>query len=123
MKVRAILYGPKIVVEPDPVRVLVGEPLYWEFVTTMPNPSINWEVYFQHSTPFGPSLTSLTATTAIPPSPPARTVGPITGPTHYGLSPSVVATTVGDHKYGVRAQDTKTQQTLADDDPQLLILP
>lgn len=123
MRVRAILSGQSILVQPDPVRVLVGEPLYWEFVSALPNPRIKWEVYFQHSTPFGPALRSLAAETAFAPVAPAGPVGPIPSPTHYGLSPSVVATTAGDHKYGVRALDANTQQTLADDDPELTILP
>lgn len=124
MRVRVILKGRNsILFEPDPVRVLVGEPLYWEFVSALPNPRIKWEVYFQHSNPFGPALKSLTAETAFAPVAPAGPVGLIPSPTHHGLSPSVVATMPGDHKYGVRAQDANTQQTLADDDPQLTILP
>lgn len=120
MRVRAILNGQSILIQPDPVRVLVGEPLYWEFVSALPNPRIKWEVYFQHSAPFDPALKSLTAETAFAPAGP---VGPIPSPTHHGLSPSVVATMPGDHKYGIRAQDANTQQTLADDDPLLIILP
>ena len=120
MRVRAILEGQSILVQPDPVRVLVGEPLYWEFASALPNLRIKWEVYFQRSTPFGPGLTSLTAETAVIPAGP---VGSILSLRHRGLSPSVVATTQGDHKYGVRAQDANTQQMLADDDPVLIILP
>jgi hypothetical protein len=103
--------------------VLVGEPLYWELVSALPNPRIKWEVYFQHGTPFGPALKSLTAETAFAPVAPTGPDGPIPSPTHHGWSPSVVATTAGDHKYGARAQDAKTEQALADDDPLLIILP
>ena len=67
MRVRAILSGQSILVQPDPVRVLVGEPLYWEFVSALPNSRIKWAVYFQHGTPFGPALKSLTAEAAFAP--------------------------------------------------------
>ena len=72
MRVRAILSGGKFLVEPDPVRVLVGEPLYWEFVSTLPNRSVKWEVYFHHSSPFGPTLKSLSVATALAPAAQAR---------------------------------------------------
>lgn len=123
MRVRAILIGQSIVVQPDPVQVLVGEPLYWEFISALPNMRIKWEVYFRHGNPFGSWVRSLIAETGFGPVEPVGPVGPINSPTHYGLSPSAIASTPDDYKYGVRAMDAITQETLGDDDPHLIILP
>jgi len=123
MRVRAILRGQRILVQPDPVQVLVGEPLYWEFVSALPNQRIKWDVYFQKGAPFGQALNNLTAETALAPDESVERSGPFPNPTHYGLSPSVVPTTPGEYKYGVRAQDVRTQHMLADDDPLLIVLP
>lgn len=120
MRVRAVLRGHLVLVEPDPVEVLVGEPLYWEFVSTGPQPRIRWEVYFQRGSPFSAGIKSLTAQTVFSYVPPGPLV-PNLGIMHYGLSPSVVATTPGDYKYGVRAEDADTGVPIADDDPRLIV--
>jgi hypothetical protein len=115
MRVRAILEGNKILVRPDPVFVLAGEPVHWELVSRSRNARINWEIYFEHDTPFGRNLKSLIAATAFD----SRR---FSDAMHYGLSPSVMAIAPGDYKYGVRAQDAETEETLADDDPHLIVL-
>ena len=123
MRVRAILIGTKFIVTPDPVNVLVGEPVFWEFVSDLPIYNILWEIYFQGGEPFGQGLSNLKANTIGAHSTPLGAVGPIARPTHLGLSPSAVASKPGDYKYGIRAMDMDSNQLLGDDDPYLMVLP
>jgi len=120
MRVRVFLRGAAFFVEPDPVRVLIGEPLQWEFVSILDNRLIEWQLYFDHSKPFGPIMRRFGAQTGFAAHAP---IGPIANPTHHGFSATVVAATAGDHKYGVRATDVQNQQKLADDDPMLIVVP
>lgn len=56
MKVRVILSGQSLIVEPDPALALVSEPMYWEFVAAARNLLIRWEFCFEDCTPFGSAL-------------------------------------------------------------------
>ncbi|RZF27352.1 hypothetical protein EVC45_23640 [Paraburkholderia sp. UYCP14C] len=117
MKVRVVLIGYTLIVEPDPAVVVIGEPMYWEFSAALRNPLISWEVYFRDESPFGPGLQSLTAQTAFDPITPAGS-----SPTHRGMSPSVIAARDGHYEYGVRARDLTNDRVLANRDPELIIL-
>jgi hypothetical protein len=120
MRIRVVLDRThRLVIEPDPVVVLAGEPIYWDFISSIANAEISWLVYFEHSAPFGPAFRALSTQTVH--SRPA-VAGPVTNATHRGISPSVTAEEPGDHKYGIRASDRTTKTTLADDDPLLKIL-
>ena len=114
MKVRVVLIGYTLIVDPDPAVVVIGEPMYWEFSAALRNPLISWEVYFRDENPFGTGLQSLIAQTAFDPITPAGS-----SPTHRGLSPSVVAARDGRYEYGVRVHDMITDKTLANRDPEL----
>lgn len=111
----------RIFAEPEPAFVLVGEPLFWEFVTDLPNqPIISWLVYFTKKSPFvGPiSLAAVSQELAQ-----VLHVGQVTGATHLAATTQVVVQTPGDYKYGVKATVTGTGFVLGDDDPDLYVRP
>lgn len=121
MKIRVVLeQRGRIIAEPDPVRVLVGEPIEWEFVTDIPNePRITWLVYIQASSPFKGLPRNLAADSRQLRRP--QPAGRILQATHVATTRPTVAAQPGDYKYGVRATSALFGGVLADDDPRLLV--
>ena len=121
MKIRVVLERRgRIIAEPDPVRVLVGEPIEWEFVTDISNePRIAWTVYFQAGSPFRGLPRSLAADSIQLRRP--QPAGRILQATHVATTTPTVAAQPGDYKYSVRATSTLFGSVLADDDPHLLV--
>ena len=120
MKIRATFTTPKnMVISPEKVTVLAGEPVYWEFVSNSLIPQINWTINFHHDSPFGPALSTVKAQTvgSIP-----RAAVSTPAARHIGLSSLIAQVPGTDYKYDVVAQDAQGN-TLAEDDPYLTVLP
>lgn len=122
MKIRVTMGpGGRIFAEPDPVRVLAGEPIIWEFVSDVPNqPMISWLVYFMQS-PFAVAVPRFAVDSQELARP--QRIGRIPAATHLGQTQPVVAQQPGDYKYGISATATRTRRLLGDDDPLLTVLP
>lgn len=124
-------------IEPDPASVTVGTAVTWLLRSPRSNYTrLRWTVYFAHGTPFssdeGPFCvttvntklgTVLTQDASVLDSVKNAGVGLDHVVDHEGAIGPVAPTEPGQYKYGIKVENAETDEEVADDDPQLVILP
>ena len=110
MEIWVTFAGGKFTITPDPARVRVGTPIVWRFLAHQSSPeNIRWTVYFSNNSPFFfPTTEIITNTHSI-------------DGQHTGATGAVAPQHPGEYKYGVRTENPQNQETMGDDDPQLVV--
>jgi hypothetical protein len=123
----------RLTIHPDPAKVVVHEVVVWALLCTgTMNKRLRWEIDFRSpvGSPFRARLSPIhpfptqqrhfdRETDEHLPYP----IGSNSDVTHDGTIGPVAPDDPGDYKYDVRVADAQTNQTLADDDPFLQVIP
>src|SRR5262245_36587599 len=111
MEIWVLFDGQKFTVTPERARVTVGTPVTWRFQANLPQiPRIRWAAFFNHGSPFRFEANEF------------RTTTQADAGQHTGATGAMPPESPGDYKYGVRAEDTATQNKLGEDDPHLIVV-
>jgi hypothetical protein len=106
--------------DPERAEVEVGETVQWSIEVTSRTrhvPSVAWEVYFDHASPFRQRSYSVTTAVQVPLGDPPRDEEGV----YIGRMEAGEANEPGEYKYGVRAVNEATRQALSDDDPYIIV--